>query len=84
MEEQNQNWKDVVYEQDPEEKKQKKGRKKVPKRMKLVIGAAVAAVVLLPAAAGSFSTARLWSDKARKASPIRERNGAQCAVIFAT
>ena len=25
MEEQNQNWKDVVYEQDPEEKKQKKG-----------------------------------------------------------
>ena len=55
MEEQNQNWKDVVYEQDPEEKKQKKGRKKMPKRMKLVIGAAVAAVVLLPAAAGSFS-----------------------------
>ncbi len=54
MEEQNQNWKDVVYEQDPEEKKQKKGRKKMPKRMKLVIGAAVAAVVLLPAAAGSF------------------------------
>ena len=54
MEEQNQNWKDVVYEQDPEEKKQKKGRKKMPKRMKLVIGVAVAAVVLLPAAAGSF------------------------------
>lgn len=54
MEEQNQNWKDVVYEQGPEEKKQKKGRKKMPKRMKLVIGAAVAAVVLLPAAAGSF------------------------------
>ena len=54
MEEQNQNWKDVVYEQDPEEKKQKKGRKKMPKRMKLVIGAAVVAVVLLPAAAGSF------------------------------
>lgn len=54
MEEQNQNWKDVVYEQDPEEKKQKKGRKKMPKRMRLVIGAAVAAVVLLPAAAGSF------------------------------
>ena len=54
MEEQNQNWKDVVYEQDPEEKKQKKGRKKMPKRTKLVIGAAVAAVVLLPAAAGSF------------------------------
>lgn len=54
MEEQNQNWKDVVYEQDPEEKKQKKGRKKMPKRIKLVIGAAVAAVVLLPAAAGSF------------------------------
>ena len=54
MEEQNQNWKDVVYEQDPEEKKQKKGRKKMPKRMKLVIGAEVAAVVLLPAAAGSF------------------------------
>ena len=27
MEEQNQNWKDVVYEQDPEEKKQKKGWK---------------------------------------------------------
>ena len=50
MEEQNQNWKDVVYEQGPEEKKQKKGRKKMPKRMKLVIGAAVAAVVLLPAA----------------------------------
>ena len=54
MEEQNQNWKDVVYEQDPEEKKQKKGRKKMPKRTKLVIGAAVAAVILLPAAAGSF------------------------------
>ena len=54
MEEQNQNWKDVVYEQDPEEKKQKKGRKKMPKRTRLVIGAAVAAVVLLPAAAGSF------------------------------
>lgn len=54
MEEQNQNWKDVVYEQDPEEKKQKKGRKKMPKRMRLVIGAAVAAVILLPAAAGSF------------------------------
>lgn len=54
MEEQNQNWKDVVYEQDPEEKKQKKGRKKMPKRTKLIIGAAVAAVVLLPAAAGSF------------------------------
>ncbi len=54
MEEQNQNWKDVVYEQDPEEKKQKKGRKKMPKRTKLVIGAAVAAVILLPTAAGSF------------------------------
>ena len=54
MEEQNQNWKDVVYDQDPEEKKQKKGRKKMPKRMRLVIGAAVAAVILLPAAAGSF------------------------------
>ena len=54
MKEQNQNWKDVVYEQDPEEKKQKKGRKKMPKRTRLVIGAAVAAVVLLPAAAGSF------------------------------
>ena len=42
MEEQNQNWKDVIYEQDPEEEdKPKKGRsKRCRNDMKLVIGAA--------------------------------------------
>ena len=55
MEEQNQNWKDVIYEQVPEkENKPKKNKSKKMKHMKLVVGAAIAAGVLVPAVFGSF------------------------------
>lgn len=55
MEEQNQNWKDVIYEQVSEkENKPKKNKSKKTKHMKLVVGAAIAAGVLVPAVFGSF------------------------------
>lgn len=55
MEEQNQNWKDVIYEQVSEkENKPKKNKSKKMKHMKLVVGAAIAAGVLVPAVFGSF------------------------------
>ena len=55
MEEQNQNWKDVIYEQVPEkENKPKKNKSKKMKHMKLAVGAAIAAGVLVPAVFGSF------------------------------
>ena len=45
MEEQNQNWKDVIYEQVSEkENKPKKNKSKKMKHMKLVVGAAIAAI----------------------------------------
>lgn len=55
MEEQNQNWKDVIYEQVSEkENKPKKNKSKKMKHIKLVVGAAIAAGVLVPAVFGSF------------------------------